>query len=986
MGKLLFTRFRLGTVPILASAKMGLSPSVPTFAPAKMGLSRSVCRLLAVAIVLLAVSPPSARATIASSGDVNPWPASSWGTGTTSYIGNTASGTVTVNGGNLLSYYGYVGYGGSASGVVAVSGSTSKWTNGGTVTIGYFGSGTLDITSGGSLSDAAGYLGWQSGSKGAVTVSGVGSTWTNTYSLLVGRYGSATLSISGGGSVSNADGYIGSYSGAKGIVAVDGAGSTWTSRGSLTIGVDDNYYNNGGTLAITNAGSVSVVGETRVGAGRASTGTITFGPGSGTLTTQSFFASPSQLAGTGTVNARGLVTDIDLRFDSTHALKRTVTLEQSGQSITVNLDMSVGTANGALGAGWKGAGSLTVQDGMTVNSACGYLGYGTASTASATVAGTGSAWVNSGDLCVGHYGSGALLITGGGTVSNVHGIVGDASGAKGVVTVSGVGSAWTNAASLDVGGYGSGTLSITSGGSVSSSAGYIANLGGFMSAVSVDGAGSKWTNSGGLSLGVPSNFCYGTATLSITNGGAVSNTSGYVAGGNSTTAMVRISDPGSTWTNTSNLCVGYGYVDKGTVSQADGTVSVGGALFLASESTSQGMYNLTGGVLILNGLSQGSGTAAFNFGGGTLRAGAAFSSSVPMNLTGTDGDANVDTAGFAVTLSGTLSGPGGLTKSGNGTLTLSAANKYTGVTTVNSGTLTESVSNAIYTGGVTLTGGVFNLNGHTDSVGAVMLAGGTIAGGTLTSTVGFGVSSGAVSAVLAGSVGLAKSGSGTVILSAANTYTGTTSVGSGTLVFQGTASINAALSKTVSNVSAGMLVFDYSGNTASGPSIAGQINSILTASYNGGTNSWASGRIYSTLANTHSTDGYALGWTNNTTTSAVTVKVVLYGDADLDGTVNIYDLGKILANYNQSGVWATGDFNYDGTVNIYDLGKILANYNKSISLSGVSINAADYAGLDGQGLAALQAAGVNVVPEPGTLALLAAGAVGLGALMRRRRT
>ena len=125
-------------------------------------------------------------------------------------------------------------------------------------------------------------------------------------------------------------------------------------------------------------------------------------------------------------------------------------------------------------------------------------------------------------------------------------------------------------------------------------------------------------------------------------------------------------------------------------------------------------------------------------------------------------------------------------------------------------------------------------------------------------------------------------------------------------------------------------MFNYSANTASGAGISSQVNSILTASYNGGTNSWASGVIYSTLANTNSTASYALGWSNNTTTSAVTVKVVLKGDANLDGTVNIYDLGIVLANYNKPGTWATGDFNYDGICNIYDLGYVLANYNKTL--------------------------------------------------------
>ena len=58
-----------------------------------------------------------------------------------------------------------------------------------------------------------------------------------------------------------------------------------------------------------------------------------------------------------------------------------------------------------------------------------------------------------------------------------------------------------------------------------------------------------------------------------------------------------------------------------------------------------------------------------------------------MTLTGIGGDANIDTAGYAVTLSGVLSGTGGLNKLGNGTLTLNAANTYSGSTSIKAGTI-----------------------------------------------------------------------------------------------------------------------------------------------------------------------------------------------------------------------------------------------------------------------------------------------------------
>ena len=96
-------------------------------------------------------------------------------------------------------------------------------------------------------------------------------------------------------------------------------------------------------------------------------------------------------------------------------------------------------------------------------------------------------------------------------------------------------------------------------------------------------------------------------------------------------------------------------------------------------------------------------------------------------------------------------------------------------------------------------GGTFNIGTFSDTVGGVQLTSGSITGnGTLTSTSTFDVQSGSVSANLAGSVGLTKSGNGTQTLSGANTYTGTTTVTAGTLLVNGSTSSSSAV-----NVSSG---------------------------------------------------------------------------------------------------------------------------------------------------------------------------------------
>ena len=61
-----------------------------------------------------------------------------------------------------------------------------------------------------------------------------------------------------------------------------------------------------------------------------------------------------------------------------------------------------------------------------------------------------------------------------------------------------------------------------------------------------------------------------------------------------------------------------------------------------------------------------------------------------MTLTGSGGNATVDTGGYTVTLSGSLSGPGGLARPRAACLVLAASNTYTGGTIVEAGILVAS--------------------------------------------------------------------------------------------------------------------------------------------------------------------------------------------------------------------------------------------------------------------------------------------------------
>ena len=174
------------------------------------------------------------------------------------------------------------------------------------------------------------------------------------------------------------------------------------------------------------------------------------------------------------------------------------------------------------------------------------------------------------------------------------------------------------------------------------------------------------------------------------------------------------------------------------------------------------------------------------------------------------------------TISGVISGSGGFTKSGTGTLSFtgSSSNTYFGSTTINAGILSFAKTggvNAIVTGPinvgdgtgtdtlqlassnqipdsvdvVTATGGVVDLNGQSDTIDA-LTGTGTVtssAVGTSTLTVGGGNETVAsFSGVIqngSGTVGLTKTGSGTQTLFGTNTYTGQTTVSAGTLSVTG---------------------------------------------------------------------------------------------------------------------------------------------------------------------------------------------------------
>ncbi|MDX8430510.1 MAG: autotransporter-associated beta strand repeat-containing protein [Candidatus Algichlamydia australiensis] len=163
------------------------------------------------------------------------------------------------------------------------------------------------------------------------------------------------------------------------------------------------------------------------------------------------------------------------------------------------------------------------------------------------------------------------------------------------------------------------------------------------------------------------------------------------------------------------------------------------------------------------------------FSGGTFNPTSAFTTtSRAISLT-TQGTIEVDAAA-TFTIPTAITGAGGLTKDGSGTLLLTGVNTYAGGTTFLDGELSVSADNNLgnIAGNLTFNGGTLLSAGTFSSARGVTLTGaGTIEVDPAEELT--------LSGILAGAGGLTKTGAGQLTLTGANTYTGGTTVTAGTL-------------------------------------------------------------------------------------------------------------------------------------------------------------------------------------------------------------
>ena len=541
-------------------------------------------------------------------------------------------------------------------------------------------------------------------------------SWSSSASLTLkaagGFTGSGNVTFGGSGSLNVQQAgnstFSGNISGASGRITIGGVGYA----GTLTL-TGNNSYGGGTTLTkgTLNLGSVNAIGTT---------GTITFGSAGGTLQ----YSLDNQ-------------TDYSNRFST--GSSQSFSIDTNGQNVTFASILSGTSATLTK----LGAGTLTLSAANTY---------------------TGTTTVSAGTLAVtnvtglGTTAAGTSIATG--AALDIQGV---AVGAEALTVNGGSVRASSGSGSL------SGAITLGASSTVDVGSGAQLTLSGVISGTSM--ALTK-TGSGTLILTTATNSYTGGTNL---NAGAIQLASSTPLGSSGT-----ISFAGGSLRYTATNTTDYSSRFSTAANQLYSFDTNGQSVTLATALTSSGgsLTKLGSGTLTLTGANTYSG--ATNINAGTLQIGSA-------GVTGALGSGAINNNGVlsfnrtdSVTLSADMPGSGSLSQLGTGTLTLTGNNSFSGGTTIAAGTLNVGSTNALSAAGtISFTGGTlqYSASNTTDYSARFDNATANQAykidtnGQNVTFATGFGTTGGT----------LTKSGSGTLKLSAANAYTGLTTVSAGTL-------------------------------------------------------------------------------------------------------------------------------------------------------------------------------------------------------------
>jgi autotransporter-associated beta strand protein/T5SS/PEP-CTERM-associated repeat protein len=641
--------------------------------------------------------------------------------------------------------------------------------------------------------------------SGAIDISGTGG---------LGKSGSGTLVLSGNNSY---------------------AGSTDVSAGALIVA--SNTATPGQTFVTVNTGATLAIAD----GVEAQIGSLADGPlGSGTVLIGLVDPTNTRLRiggnGAGNTTFSGTITGAgSLELDNTASL----TLTGSGSAIGGNLELcncatgGLTIDGGSLSVAGNGpspvsgvavfGGTLAVTNGGTLQIGTSMQPSDLLVASNMIITGSGSTVTTSGFTGFGIFGPGTLTISNGGMLDSQGGAEIDAFPFSGTPTVlvTGAGSTWTvGGFGLAVGGGstgGPGMLTISNGGAVNVTG--LTTVGDFdngSSTLTVTGAGSVLNALAGLAVGDAGCGCDPVGALTIADGGVVNSPGstlidaggtlnlgiGGLAGSIVTPAIVNDGRIAANFTDT--LTLGANISGVGTLSKAGV-----GTLVLTDNNSYSGGTTVTGGFINFNSATS-FGTGPITLDGGGLQWATGNSADVSSQLAAFGaGGATFDTNGNNVTLASALSGPGGLTKVGAGTMTLSGINTYQGGTAINGGTLAVATDANLgaASGGVAFDGGTLQfLAGFTTNRAVTLNAG----GGAFDTNGNNATLAGAIGGI----GGLTKFGVGTLTLTGINTYAGGTMVSGGTLQLGDAANTGAIRGNVTNNARFDIVNADTSGITA----------------------------------------------------------------------------------------------------------------------------------------------------------------------------
>lgn len=653
---------------------------------------------------------------------------------------------------------------------------------------------------------------------------------------------SGALNISAGGTLNSGSSNLAYDPDARGTATVTGAGSTWTST-ALNLGMDARAV---GELNILNGGKVST-GSMYLGFGNGgpgASGTVLVSGNGSSFSTGGFVRAG--YGGTGTITVTG-----------------------AGASFSSGAFGIGFQSSGPSGTGVTGNGTFNLQNGATATSGSVTIGSGAGTSGTADISGNGTTW-STGSMSVGN---GTLTVSSGAKVTSTS--TNGVAFISGSANVTGSGSQWDIVGNsvggsqnvMNIGGLTG--LTVSDGGKVTIRDSATTPNGRFMrvnissaagstNSLTVTGANSSFTTP--FDVWVANGDGSSTGNITVSNGGALNT--GYTILGYNGTGTALVTGAGSVWTisdmpnvpssQPQGLAIGSSSTSKGTLTIADsGTVNV----------------NATGGSVVIGGASGSQGT--LNIGGAAADPAAAPGTLNATNVifaTGATGTINFNHTSSNYVFAPGIQGAGpGTVNFLAGTTILTGNNTYTGATNIAAGATaqfgnrgTNGGSNGLISGNVTNNGAmIVNLSSLFTSY----------------------------SGVISGSGTFEQAGIGTLALTGNNTYSGLTTISSGTLKI-GNGGTTGSVAGNIQNNSE--LAFDRSDNFTFSNLISG--TGRLTK---GGTGTM-------TLAS-------AQAYTGTTAVSQGTLK--LGGDNLLVSTASLFIAGGTfdLANHNQTvGAFSSG--------------------------------------------------------------------------------